>query len=639
MAVETTPLGFQKPDGNEDVRNGDNVIAANAQKAEDRHQEDRGRLNLIEAKNSAQDGRLDGVESKNTAQDGRLTSIEAKDTAQDAALADLPNQFVPLSRGSLAPGTDWNTLTGPQHVGTYSVSGSYPNAPSFSGTGTLVVERGGSSSNYLSVVHRLTAGTLLLWREAVDASAGTWSAWSQADTVSRADAANAVQDGRLTTVEGVAASAVQRADPLAPIAGPLADDYAEVVLDPAGRVSEATFNDGTKYLPHAKVDTLSVGLEGTTASVAPVGYVYVEADAAGRIAFGVQDDGTVYAPNLAVETLTIGGIPNTRSTYVVPILGQSNALWKWYSASTVKVRDVNPRVKVWNAGTGTADVVPVTHGESLGLAFVMEFARLNPNAVVVAVPTALGSSGFTPNVNGTWDYASSATPNLYANALTQTKAALAATGGTLLAMLWSQGENDRGLMTEAQYDTALDAMIAKYRTDVGVADLPVIIGSMTPEEIANVAGSAPIAAAHVDTPRRVIRTAYVGGPKDYGLYGEQIHYSQEGNAVRGHLFATEGLYRARLNVTGKNPIAPNSLTIARSGTTATITWNAPPCRFTAFNLETSTHSGATWTAQTLTGPIATTHALTGLTAAAPLWARISTTNETGTSAKTLEVKA
>ena len=37
MAIEVTPLGFQKPDGNELVKQGDNVIAANAQKAQDLH--------------------------------------------------------------------------------------------------------------------------------------------------------------------------------------------------------------------------------------------------------------------------------------------------------------------------------------------------------------------------------------------------------------------------------------------------------------------------------------------------------------------------------------------------------------------------------------------------------------------------
>lgn len=35
MAVEETPLGFKKPDGNELVKGGDNVIAHNAQKSQD----------------------------------------------------------------------------------------------------------------------------------------------------------------------------------------------------------------------------------------------------------------------------------------------------------------------------------------------------------------------------------------------------------------------------------------------------------------------------------------------------------------------------------------------------------------------------------------------------------------------------
>lgn len=35
MAVTTTPLGFKKPDGNELARGGDEIIADNAQTAED----------------------------------------------------------------------------------------------------------------------------------------------------------------------------------------------------------------------------------------------------------------------------------------------------------------------------------------------------------------------------------------------------------------------------------------------------------------------------------------------------------------------------------------------------------------------------------------------------------------------------
>jgi len=188
MAITTTPLGFQKPDGNEAVRNGDNVIAANGAKSEELHQDARGRLTVIEAKNAVQDGRLDGVESKNIIQDGRLASIEAKDAAQDAALADLPNQYVPLSRGVLPSGTDLNTLIGPAHVGAWSLlsSNTYPNAPTFTSAAVLEVQRG--SGNSLSVVHRLTFGSSLLWREAVDAAAGTWSAWTQAESSDHAAA-------------------------------------------------------------------------------------------------------------------------------------------------------------------------------------------------------------------------------------------------------------------------------------------------------------------------------------------------------------------------------------------------------------------------------------------------------------------
>lgn len=49
MAIETTPLGFQKPDGNELLRNGDNVIAANADVADGLITNAQFRLEAIEA--------------------------------------------------------------------------------------------------------------------------------------------------------------------------------------------------------------------------------------------------------------------------------------------------------------------------------------------------------------------------------------------------------------------------------------------------------------------------------------------------------------------------------------------------------------------------------------------------------------
>lgn len=49
MAITTTPLGFKKPDGGELVRGGDDIIAANAQNAEDVIAAVRSRVANVEA--------------------------------------------------------------------------------------------------------------------------------------------------------------------------------------------------------------------------------------------------------------------------------------------------------------------------------------------------------------------------------------------------------------------------------------------------------------------------------------------------------------------------------------------------------------------------------------------------------------
>lgn len=49
MAITTTPLGFKKPDGNELVKGGDNVIADNAQKSEEILAPALARIGLAEA--------------------------------------------------------------------------------------------------------------------------------------------------------------------------------------------------------------------------------------------------------------------------------------------------------------------------------------------------------------------------------------------------------------------------------------------------------------------------------------------------------------------------------------------------------------------------------------------------------------
>jgi peptidoglycan/xylan/chitin deacetylase (PgdA/CDA1 family) len=119
MALTTTSLGLQKPDGTEMVKDGDNVIAANAQKADDLIVADRGRLTTLEtagyvpawktatAYTAGQrvispGGDVVAAIANHTSttyvpanwtastQDGRIGAVEAKNAAQDAALTDRP---------------------------------------------------------------------------------------------------------------------------------------------------------------------------------------------------------------------------------------------------------------------------------------------------------------------------------------------------------------------------------------------------------------------------------------------------------------------------------------------------------------------------------------------------------------------
>jgi hypothetical protein len=92
MAITTTPLGFQKPDGNELLRNGDNVIAANGQKAEDLIAADRSRISASEGRLAADEARISGVEARTTAAEGTLVTHDARLSALDVL-------------GGLAPGS------------------------------------------------------------------------------------------------------------------------------------------------------------------------------------------------------------------------------------------------------------------------------------------------------------------------------------------------------------------------------------------------------------------------------------------------------------------------------------------------------------------------------------------------------
>ena len=61
MAIETTPLGFKKPDGNESIRNGNDIISDNAQKAQELLTNALNRIGTAEANINAGSGNGPGL--------------------------------------------------------------------------------------------------------------------------------------------------------------------------------------------------------------------------------------------------------------------------------------------------------------------------------------------------------------------------------------------------------------------------------------------------------------------------------------------------------------------------------------------------------------------------------------------------
>ncbi|MFJ2144416.1 sialate O-acetylesterase [Glutamicibacter sp. NPDC087831] len=493
------------------------------------------------------------------------------------------------------------------------------------------------SEQVTPVVQQITADYIASDTTIVDAAAAAVNA---NPTIATLLDKNVEQDDRIDAVAEFAPSAV-----------PDDSDFAHVVLDEAGRLIEGEKWDGTKYVTHFEAGTVDTP-GGSVRVDSFAGYAHVTTDAAGKLLIGEREDGTIHIPHLDVDSLN-GGAARTGTAKILIVAGQSNAIWR-FNTDGPELAEPDSRLKWWNRINGTVVDVSPNVTPSIASAFARKYLEDNPDAELLIVPVTVGSTGFSSSsINpppegyvyssgGTWDRTLTADPNNLAQRLFDSLAgALAYTGNAeVLAMLWSQGENDRTRKTEATYAAAFDDLVAQIRNQTGQPDLPVILGSLTPEEIASPQqggreGTDGIVRAHENTQSRLFNTAYVFGPANHLQYNEQIHFSPEGNRERGERMAIDGLRRARLNLANGLPYSPRNPQAHRAGDQVTITWDYPLGRAVSFTLETST-DGITWASQTLAGPLATKHTITSST---PVRARINTTNESGTSYPTMEVSA
>jgi hypothetical protein len=348
--------------------------------------------------------------------------------------------------------------------------------------------------------------------------------------------------------------------------------------------------------------------------------------------------------------------PNDVGYDVILLAGQSNEVGANSDISPIYLDAADPRIKQYPGnGAYMGKVIPgfdplFHHQASTGVGHGVTFAKqylgtIPRNREVLLVPCAHGATGFTTSslssppagfngdAGGSWDPANgSGGVDLYGFAIQQANAAIALNpNNRIVAILWLQGESDSNALTQAQYSAKLDALIAGFRSSItGASNVPFVCSQMVPEGLVTYPTRANINAAHVDTPKRVLRTGFAYGPSGYN-HGNSVvdtHYEAAGQRLVG-LEAYKAFNRARLNVLGAAPIAPTGVTLSQSGTSVTATWVRPYGRYTGWFVEYKVNAGAWTTLATTTVEKSVT--INALSAGDVVTVRVSTINEQGTS--------
>lgn len=319
-----------------------------------------------------------------------------------------------------------------------------------------------------------------------------------------------------------------------------------------------------------------------------------------------------------LSTATLNATYTRATSYIIPVLGQSNAKGTNTDYDIANIDIPTPRIKVYagsgaNANQLATAVVPLagvsidpSGGMGPGFPFALRYlSRINETEDIVIVPVGVGSAGFLANgsVDARWKVGE-AVPgrtNLYELAITQINGAVAAVEATgrqpiIPAILWHQGEADSNISaSQSAYAAELDALINGLRSRITLAaSAPFLVGQLAPERISTQPGTAGVNAAHIDTPRRMPLTGFAPSTTGYAG-GDDTHFNAAGQRILA-LSYEQALDRARANLAGVIPSEPVALRIDDTG----IYWQAPSGRVTSYDIVLSINGAAENTTSGLT---------------------------------------
>lgn len=402
-------------------------------------------------------------------------------------------------------------------------------------------------------------------------------------------------------------------DPLVSGALDPEDDGEIVVLNRAGQAPFRIDAEGNTYIGYMKFEESREPLQLVTKLDQIIG----EIDNDGRF--------IIYDPVFPNGFTGPGGGGAAGVTELHPFLasGQSNMQGPGQEGTPAELDPVDPRILQFGSHRQVIEVAPVPldmHGPALGLSpatvFAREYLKTQPAHVgVLLIPAAHGGTNFT-DVPGTltWNHAAAVANgepanDLYQKSVDQALAAVAADPRCtpIKGILWHQGE---GSASDgfAGYGARMDTLVADYRADLGIADLPFLVGQMNPEGFN--ASRAEIDQAHKDVPRRIQRSAFAPVIPDGGRYADTTHFSRMAVQALGKNYV-DAYWRSLVNTSTAQPLRPQNVTALLVGDSLAVKWDAPFCRVTGYRVE--HYNGTAWVAATRAYPMDLQETITGVT--------------------------